>query len=103
MFLRTLAVAAGILFLHCLFAAAASGTQSVIISWDANNEPGIIGYRLFYGTESGIYTNQVEVPGPIAVASNLSAEQTYYFAAAAYNIYGFESQLSDEISFTPVP
>lgn len=99
---RTHAVVVATLLLLCLFATAASATQSVIIRWEANNEPDVIGYRLFFGTESGVYTYQVEVPGPIAVASNLSEGQTYYFAAAAFNLYGFESELSEEIAFTPI-
>jgi hypothetical protein len=48
-----------------------------------------------------VYTNQVDVPGPIAVASDLSEGETYYFAAVAYNGDGLESQLSAEISYTP--
>lgn len=101
MFPRTLAVAAGMLFLKCFVGSAAFAAESVIIAWDANNEQDVIGYRLFYGTESGIYTNQVNSPGPIAVANNLSEGQTYYFAAVAVNLNGFESQVSDEISYTP--
>ena len=101
MFPRTFAVAAAALFLKCAIATTVSATQSVTVIWDANSEPDVIGYRLFYGRESRVYTNQVDVPGPMAVASNLSEGETYYFAAVAYNIIGLESQLSAEISYTP--
>jgi hypothetical protein len=102
MFPRTLAAVACALFLEWAIAASVvSATQSVTVIWDANSEPDVIGYRLFYGTESRVYTNHVDVPGPMAVASNLSDGQTYYFAAVAYNFAGFESQLSAEISYTP--
>ena len=57
--------------------------KSVTVIWDANSEPDVVGYRLFYGTESRVHTNQVEVPGPMAVASDLSEGETYYFAAIA--------------------
>src|SRR5207249_2930908 len=45
-------------------------------------------------------TNPIDVPGPIAVAPNLSEGETYYFAAKAYNIDGIYSEFSDEISYT---
>jgi hypothetical protein len=102
MFPRTLVTAACALFLNCAIAATAvSAMQNVTVVWDANSEPNVVGYRLFYGTESRVYTNQVDVPGPIAVASDLSEGETYYFAAVAYNGDGLESQLSAEISYTP--
>jgi hypothetical protein len=99
---RTLAGALCTLFLKCAIAATAvATTQSVTVSWDASSEPDVVGYRLFYGIESRVYTNQIDVPGPMAIASGLSEGQTYYFAAVAYNIYGLESELSNEISFRP--
>src|SRR5664279_5003754 len=102
MFPRTLAATACALFLKCAIAATAvAATQSVTVLWDANSELDVVGYRLFYGTESRVYTNQVDVSGPMAVASDLSEGETYYFAVIAYNLDGFESELSAEISYTP--
>jgi hypothetical protein len=102
MFTRTLAAALCALFLQCAMGAiAVAATQSVIVTWDANSDPAVVGYRLFYGRESRVYTNQVDVPGPMAVANDLSEGETYYFAAVAYNIDGLESELSVEISYTP--
>lgn len=99
---RTLAVTFCALFFWCALAATSiAGTQSVTVIWDANPEPDVAGYRLFYGRESGVYTNQVDVPGPMAVASDLSEGETYYFAVLAYNNEGLESELSTEISYSP--
>jgi hypothetical protein len=102
LFRKALAVALCALFLRCAIAATAvAATQSVTVSWDANSEPDIAGYRLFYGRESRVYTNQVAAPGPMAVVSDLSEGETYYFAAVAYNNDGLQSELSAEISYTP--
>lgn len=100
MFSRIFAVALCALFLQCAIVLTAfAATQSVTVSWDANSEPNIVGYRLFYGTTSRVYTNQVDVPGPMAVASALSEGETYYFAAVAYDNDGLQSELSAEISY----
>jgi len=99
MFGRTLAVALGLL-LNFATSAVLSAAQSVTVMWNANPEPDITGYRLYYGTESGVYTSQVDAPGPMAIATNLLAGETYYFAAVAYNGIGLESELSEEISYT---
>jgi len=102
MFTRTLVTAVCALFLKCVIAATAvAATQSVTVIWDANSEPDVVGYRLFYGTESRVYTNQVGVPGPMAVVTDLSEGETYYFAAIAYNVDGLASPLSAEISYIP--
>jgi Fibronectin type III domain len=100
MFTRTLAAALCVVFLQCATATTAvAGTQSVTVIWDPNSEQDVVGYRLFYGTESRVYTNHIDVPGPMAVASDLLEGETYYFAAIAYNIDGEESPLSTEISY----
>jgi hypothetical protein len=85
--------------LCAIAATSVAATQSVTVSWDANSEPNVIGYRLFYGTQSRVYTNQLDVPGPMAVASDLSEGETYYFAAVAYDNTGLQSEHSAEISY----
>ena len=100
MFTRTLAAALSALFLQGAIAASAvAQTQNVTVIWDANSEQDVVGYRLRYGTESRVYTNRLDVPGPMAVVSDLLEGETYYFAALAYNIDGLESALSAEISY----
>lgn len=91
------------LLLNFAPAAVFSATRSVTVMWNANPEPDIVGYRLLYGRESGVYTEQIDVPGPIAIATNLLTGETYYFAAVAYNSGGLQSELSEEISYTVGP
>lgn len=102
MFQRTLRALACILLVDwCIGAGAALAMHTVIVIWNANSEPDVVGYRLLYGIQSGVYTNQIDVTDPMAVVTELGDGQTYYFAAVAYNTAGLESRPSTEISYTP--
>lgn len=102
MFAKTLGALACILCLDwAIGGEIALATQTVTVVWNANSEPDVVGYRLLYGTQSGVYTNQIDVPEPMAVVADLSAGETYYFAAVAYNVAGLTSLPSTEISYTP--
>ena len=102
MFQKTLGALACVYFVNwCIGDGAALAMQTAIVIWNANGEPDVIGYRLLYGTESGLYTQQMDVVDPMAVVTDLREGQTYYFAAIAYNASGFESLPSTEISYSP--
>ena len=38
-----------------------ASAATVTVAWDRNPEPDIAGYRISYGTVSGVYTNTVDV------------------------------------------
>ena len=62
---------------------------------------GLAGYKIYYGTASRSYTQNIDV-GNITTYTvpNLSEGVTYYFAATAYNTSQKESTYSNEISRT---
>jgi hypothetical protein len=72
------------------------------LTWEANTEPDLAGYKVYVGTSSGKY----DFPGsPFKVGkvttytvTNLEPNTTYFFAISAYNDNGKESPLSDEVS-----
>ena len=73
----------------------------VTLSWNANNESNLAGYKIYYGTLSGEYSNAVDVSGATeAIVSDLDPYTTYYFAATAYSALGQESGYSNEVSFS---
>lgn len=77
-------------------------TGSAILSWNSNGGPDLAGYKVYVGTQSGLYT----FPGsPFTIGTvtsytvtNLPFGQTYFFAVSAYNNAGNESHLSNEVS-----
>ncbi len=77
--------------------AAAAG---VSLAWNANPETNITGYRVSYGTTSGVYPNVVNVgTSPTTSISGLTEGTTYYFAVAAVNQDSLQSPLSSPISY----
>ena len=71
------------------------------LAWDQNPESDIAGYKIHYGTVSGNYQYDVDVGNSTSCTiSGLTEGTKYYFAATAYNAAG-ESELSQEISYTP--
>lgn len=78
------------------------------LSWNAptTNVDGspltdLAGYKVYYGTSSGNYTNQTDVGNVLtSQITNLTAGITYYFAVTAYDTSGNESGYSNEVSKT---
>ena len=73
-------------------------TRSVTLSWDANTEPDIAGYKVYWGTSSGVYDQFSVVSKTTTSVSDLTVGGRYYFAVTAYNEAGLESGYSEEIS-----
>jgi CxxC motif-containing protein (DUF1111 family) len=63
---------------------ASGSTNAVGLAWNASVTPGVTGYRILYGLNSGALTNLVDVGNVTsAIISGLSPGQTYYFAVIA--------------------
>lgn len=72
--------------------------ESVTLAWDA--EPDAAGYRLHYGTISGIYSKTIDVGNNAeATLSDLTSGVTCFCTVTAYNSAGLESPPSEEYSF----
>jgi hypothetical protein len=79
--------------------------KTVTLAWDPSPGPDISGYKIYYGTASGDYSQFVTVGNTTnATISGLLEGSTYYFAATAYNSFDLESEACEEISYTiPAP
>ncbi|UCG07373.1 MAG: fibronectin type III domain-containing protein [Desulfobacterales bacterium] len=76
-------------------------SADVTLAWDANTEPDLDGYKVYYGTSSRNYTNSVDA-GNITeyTITGLTEGTTYYFAATAYDALDNESGYSAEVVYT---
>jgi hypothetical protein len=70
----------------------------VSLAWDASESPGVTGYLLFYGPESGTYHTPLDVGNRTDyTVPGLSGCLTWYFAVAAYDQYDNRSDYSNEV------
>lgn len=77
-------------------------TVSILLTWDANTDEDLAGYRVRYGLASGRYDESVDVGAVTSVTLKpFTAGTTYYFVVSAYDTRGLEGPPSDEIHFTP--
>lgn len=95
-------VAAFLLLLGAQRAPAEAVFRSITVAWDASAGPGVIGYRLHYGTRSGDYLQVLDVGDRTsAEVPNLIEGTTYFFLVTAYDAAGEESAPSGEFTHTP--
>ncbi|WP_300758135.1 fibronectin type III domain-containing protein [uncultured Brachyspira sp.] len=88
--------------------AAAVNNNSVMLKWDAVHED-VVGYKIYYGTKSGVYNDAEYTPIQIGNQSEyyiegLNSNEVYYFTITAIGGEGgnIESGFSKEVYVRPV-
>lgn len=100
----------GLLAILLVLVAGPVWAMDVTLGWDANTETDLAGYRVYYGTASGVY-GQVKGEGLDAglnttfTVTGLEKGPTYYFAVTAYDNEAtpLESGFSNEVSTNGAP
>lgn len=95
-FSRALRILAVCLLALFFFSAAHATAGSLTLAWDPSPEPGVAGYTLAYGTQSGNYTGWIDVGDSTSYTVSL-ADGNYYFAVRAYTHDGVISSFSNEV------
>jgi len=72
----------------------------VRVMWDPNSEEDLAGYKIYWGTESRVYGQPIDV-GNVTECTipGLEPGIKYYIAATAYNTAGYESDYSNEVTW----
>ncbi|MCI0657105.1 MAG: hypothetical protein L0170_08545, partial [Acidobacteria bacterium] len=78
---------------------------NIKLAWDPVGDPDLSGYKVYYGTSSGIYTNSTPTGTQTSVdIANLQDCKVYYLAVKAVDANGNESvTFSNEISGISAP
>jgi hypothetical protein len=89
-------VLGGILF----FALLQNAVQAVQLAWDPSPEANVVGYALYYGTNSGGYQTRIDTGSQTNATIQIPINGTTYFLmVTAYTIDGVESLPSNEVSY----
>ena len=87
-----------------LVAKHAPTNQVVTLEWNPSTDKTVVGYKIYYGTMSGIYTVVVSVGNATNCTLKLplfsSKLVRFFFAATDYNIQGVQSPFSNEVSYS---
>jgi hypothetical protein len=75
-------------------------SAQISLAWDPNSESNLSGYRLYYGTSSGNYSQTISVGLATGYTVTLTNGGTYYFALTAVSAEGLESGYSNEVVYS---
>ena len=88
----------------CLLFPASALAGHLDLAWDPNSEPDLAGYRIYYGTSSGDYSDWIDVSKATSVRiTGLSDDTEYFLALTAYDTSGNQSDFSGEVSAYALP
>ncbi len=92
------------LSLMLLFHAPGVAAREVTFAWDANSEPILGGYRLYYGLAHRNYTSVIDVGNQTTfTVYGLADDMMYCFAVTAYDTTKtIESAFSNEVAVMPM-
>ena len=77
---------------------APAGAAHLELAWNANTEPDLAGYQVYYGTAPWQYDDPIDVSNTTTYRlGGLFEGVTYYIAVTAYDVYDNESEFSDEV------
>lgn len=79
----------------------ALASQNVTLAWNPSVSPNIVGYDIYYGGVSGIYTNEIFAGNVTNITvPGLAGGVMYYFVATAVNGSGTQSSFSGQLTYT---
>ena len=73
---------------------------TLALSWKANSEPDLAGYKVHYGTSSRTYETSIDVGKKTTYTVTGLTAGTYYFTVTAFDTAGNETEFSNEVTKT---
>jgi hypothetical protein len=99
-FIPLLSLLVCLIFLICIGPGVTQGfAAQVTLAWDANTDPAVAGYKLYYGTASRTYGKPVDVSNVTQYTlTGIQEGVNAYFAITAYDANRNESAFSNEVN-----
>ncbi len=80
----------------------AVSAASLTLAWNPPSDSSVVGYVLTYGTQSGVYINELNVGSTAqATVNDLTGGVVYYFVVRSYDATGVRSAPSNEVAVAP--
>ena len=86
-----------------LACATVAGAERLTLAWDPSPSADVVGYRLYYGTNTRSYQFVTNAGLVLTQAVVLGWRGRWFFAATAYSTNGLESDFSSEVSWESKP
>ena len=83
--------------------AAAAGAERLTLAWDASPDGCVVGYRLYYGTNTRSYQLVTNAGPRLTQSVVLPHGGRWFFAVTAYSTNALESDFSNEVSWESRP
>ncbi len=95
----------GVALFITVFLSASAMAGTIDLAWDPVSDPDLMGYKVYYGTSPGSYSDVKDVGNTTSTTlSGLAACTRYYIAVKAYDTGGLESNaFSNELAGLPRP
>ena len=89
-----------LLFIFAMLFSSIVTAREITVAWDANSEPDLAGYKVYWGTESGTYTNDSGLLGLETTYRFTLPDDglTYYIVVTAIDTSKLESDYSNEVN-----
>ncbi|MBI3804989.1 MAG: fibronectin type III domain-containing protein [Nitrospirae bacterium] len=103
---NTLGKCGFILFIFMVLLIPMNGIASAMdatLTWSANTDTILAGYKIYYGTTSRKYNTPIDVGKQISYVLTNLPNQIHFFAVTSYDTGGHESAFSAEVSKAPSP
>jgi hypothetical protein len=81
-----------------LLMSAVASAGPLSLQWDPSRDPGVTGYVVMFGTQSGVYSNQYDVGNRTAFQIPAMPPGRYFFVVRAYTADGITSDPSSELA-----
>lgn len=69
------------------------------LTWPPSSDPQTVGYRVYYGPASGVYTQAIDAGPFTSIPLPSPTPRPFYSVVAPYSVTGLEADFSSELAY----